>query len=787
MLARRVAEERGGRLGDEVGFQIRFHDVSGPRTRIKYVTEGILLRQMIGDPALSGVHTVILDEFHERHLFGDVSLGQALRIQKSVRPDLRIIVMSATLESAPLAGYLAPCAMLRSAGRTHPVAVEYLAKPWKESETRVWDLAAREFDRATRAAPDGDTLIFMPGAYEIARTADAIRGLPSARGLAVYALHGELSERDQDLAVAPCDRRKVVVATNVAETSITIPGVRLVLDSGLARVARFDPQRGINMLLTEKISRASAEQRAGRAGRTAPGRCVRLWTEAEHWQRPAAGVPEIRRVDLAEIVLTLKATALPGGAGGDLRDFPWLDPPDPKSLERAERLLSDLGALTAADGRITPLGRRLVAFPVHPRFARMLLAAGDYGCVRSAALIAALTQDRSILVRREDSAVRQNREWHLDDETESDLLRLRRAWEYARDHDYDLDECRRLGIHAVAARRAERALEYFLGIAAEQGLDTGEEAPGTDGIRKSMLAGFSDQLARQAGAASNRYVLVHGRAGTLARESVVRSAPLLVAAEIREIEGGKGGLSVVLGLCTAVRREWLDELYAGDLKEARSVVFDEASQRVVARQSTVFRDLALEARLAAPPAPAEAAALLAEEVLAGRLALKRWDHAVEQWALRLDLLAQRCPELRLPALDNEARRQILRQICLGAFSYKEAKERPVWPAVNAWLSPPQRALLQQHAPERLSLPNGRTPAIRYAQDAPPSVALRIQELYGVTGEMRIAMGRVPVAFQVLAPNQRPVQITSDLAGFWRNDYPRVKRELRRKYPKHEWR
>src|SRR6185436_766415 len=379
LLAARVAEELGVELGREVGYQIRFDNVSGPSTKIKYVTEGILLRQMIQDPALAGVSALIFDEFHERHLYGDITLARALDLQERTRPDLRILVMSATLDGDRLETYLKPCARLASEGRTFPVSITHAA----EADDRpVWEQAADAF---ARHAGEGDVLIFMPGGYEISRTIDALRDRFEAKGYLLLPLHGELPPREQDAAVARYPRPKVVVSTNVAETSLTIDGIRLVIDSGLARIPRYDPYRGINTLGVDKISRASADQRAGRAGRTAPGACVRLWTAQDHARRPARELPEIRRLDLAEVVLTLKAADVV-----DLRKFRWLDPPDETSLSHAEELLGDLGALKG--GAITELGRRMLAFPVHPRYARMLLAAQKEGCVRDAALVAALTQ-----------------------------------------------------------------------------------------------------------------------------------------------------------------------------------------------------------------------------------------------------------------------------------------------------------------------------------------------------------------------------------------------------------
>jgi ATP-dependent helicase HrpB len=795
LLAARVAEERGGRPGDEVGFQIRFHDQSGPRTRIKYLTEGILLRQTLSDPALSRVHTLILDEFHERHIYGDVTLGQALRIQQSIRPDLRIVVMSATLDTHALARFLEPCRVLRSAGRTWPVTMEYLPRAPDEKKTPVWDLAAREFERLVREHPEGHVLVFMPGAYEIMRTVQAVRALPAARGMDVLPLHGELAERDQDLAVRRSDQRKVVVATNVAETSITIDNVRVVIDSGLARVPKFDPYRGIDTLLTEKISRASAEQRAGRAGRTAPGQCLRLWTEREHGERPARTAPEIRRLDLCEVVLTLKANAPapasgappPAGPLADIHAFPWVDPPEDRALERAMRLLIDLGAVDGASGAITALGRKLVSFPMHPRFGRMLLAAGGAGCVPTAALIAALTQERNLLLRRTDEIARENRRLKMDAEEESDFFRMIAAWRYAKDREYNVDVCRNMGIHAQTARQVERVWGHFLGIAGDVGLDVRTDSEDRDAVRKCILTAFSDQLARRLGEGVARCAMVHGRKGQVAPESVVRRGDLLVAAEIREVEARKGDLAVWLSLCTAVQRDWLEELFPQDFSRRRVVDYDPAQKRVVARDVTLFRDLALEEKSGAVPPPDDAAALLAREVRAGRLSLVNWNHAAEQWILRVNFLARVCPDLGVPAVTEEDEEHVLAQICHGALSHKEIKERPVLPVLKSWLSAAQRDLVERHAPERLHLPNGRSPKLTYVKDAAPFIDARIQDLYGIEGTMRIAMNRTAVLIRVLAPSHRPVQITDDLSRFWREHYPRVKKELQRKYPKHEWR
>jgi ATP-dependent helicase HrpB len=785
MLAAWVAQARNVKLGGEVGYQMRLDNVTSPATRICYLTEGVLLRRMLADPDLRGVSAIVFDEFHERHLYGDITLARALQIQESTRPDLIIVVMSATLEVAQITmvkKYLHPCAVLSSQGRAYPVAIEYLSK--SAGDAPLWELAVKELQRLASEHPQGDALIFMPGAYEISRTVQAARDTLGPQ-FVVFPLHGELPPIDQDAAVARYDRRKIVVATNVAESSLTIDGVRLVIDSGLARIPRYDPYRGINTLLVEKISRVAADQRAGRAGRTAPGHCLRLWTAHEQNARPLQELAEVKRLDLAEVILTLKASGV-----NDLRTFRWLEAPDARALERAETLLTDLGAIDETTGAITALGRRMLAFPAHPRYSRMLLAAHDYGCVRPVALIAALTQGRDLLARRQGNQVDDARDELIGDETDSDFFVLMRAWRYADRNGYHIERCRRHGVHAQAARQVGPLFEQFLRIAEAEGLDIGEKPVEPAAVQRCVLVGFSDHLAKRLEAGSLRCELVHGRRGVLARESVVKK-PLFVASEVREVESGGGrdrALSVVLSLATAVKEEWLRELFPEDFKEVHAVVYDPTLRRVVARDETRIRDLVLEEKLSDHPPADEAAGILAGEVAAGRCALENWNESVEQWILRVNRLREWMPELELPALGEEDREAMLQLICRGAFSQSEIKDKPVLPVVKSWLSRQQQSWIEEHAPERIQLPRGRAVKVVYSVDGAPAIAARIQDLYGIKEGVWIAgRRRVRVRIQVLAPNNRPVQITENLAVFWRETYPKLKQQLQRRYPKHNWR
>jgi ATP-dependent helicase HrpB len=755
---------------------------------------------MTFDSHLRGVGALVFDEFHERHLDGDIGLARALQIQQTTRPDLIIVVMSATLDAGLLQNYLAPCTVVRSEGRMFPVSIQYETHTIDPEREEVWDVAARACARVVGQQPTGDLLVFMPGAYEIGRTVNAIQYQRELRDCLVFGLHGEMSPDDQDKAVDRYERRKIIVATNVAETSLTIDGVTAVVDSGLARVARFDPHRGINTLLVEKISAASADQRAGRAGRTAPGVCVRLWTEREQGQRALQELPEVRRLDLAEVVLTLKAAGIDDVAG-----FPWIEPPEPRALARAEALLSDLGAVAAVAParsravspspednarpsltRITEIGRRMLKFPVHPRYARMFLAGAEYGCVRTVAMMAALTQGRTFWLRNVGRDVDQAREDVLGHEHESDFFLLLRAYRYAERANFSVDACRKLGIHSQAARQVAPLFEQFLEIAQDEGLDIAERRVDGALVRKCVLLGFIDHLARRLDSATLRCELVHRRRGVLARESAIQDAKLLVAADISEIGGRAGDVNTVLGLATAVDEAWLAELFPADCEETVTTGLDTQTKRVTARWERRFRDLILESKEGAEPPATESAVILAREVLAGNLKIEAWDEKVEEWIVRVGRFAEWFPEMEAHPIRDEDRAMLVEQMCYGCHGVKDVRNLDPWPILRDWLTPEQLSAMDTLLPERIEMANGRRSRISYPKDGPPVISARIQELFGVE-KLSLARGRVSLKIEVLAPNQRPIQVTDDLARFWRETYPEIKPALSRRYPRHEWR
>ena len=784
MLASRVASERQARLGDEVGYQVRFENVSNSKTRILFVTEGVMLRHLLDDPKLSKIGCLVIDEFHERHLDGDICLAWARAIQAKHRPDLKIIVMSATITPEPLSEFLAPCEVFDSEGRTFPVEIGYQT-PLREKNGLnefVWDQAARAAeDLIVKRGIDGDLLVFMPGGHEIRKTIAAIGGRSFAKGFRILPLHGELTPQQQDEVLQPGGSRRIIVSTNVAETSLTIEGVRAVIDSGLARVACYDTRRGINTLMVEKISRASADQRSGRAGRIGPGIGVRLWPEREHLHRVANESPEIKRLDLSEVILTLAMVKESAGM-----EFDWYEAPTEESKQRAIAMLQNLGALHPASQQITDLGRKMSAFPLHPRFSRMLLTAAELGCLEDAALCAAIEQGRDLLIRSSQTTRKQEEFFERSDITE--FQPLIRAFEKAAALNFDPAACAPYGIHARASFEAMRSRDQIMRLCERMRLENSKletQNLNSEMLAKSLLSAFSDHLGVETSSGSKVYQLAGGYRGHLEKDCHIKAPALLAAAEIAEIQGK--ALQVKLNLVTHVEEEWIRELFPADITSGHRAVFDAVNRRVMNREETRFRDLVLHSRERGEPDLDQAAELLADEVIAGRLQLPNWNERTEQWITRLACLAEWMPELEMPVVGDEDRRLLIAQMCHGATAYRQIKDRTPDAALSSWLSSRQREMLEKYAPDRVKLSNGKTPRVEYRKNAPPQISVILQQLYDMNENPRIAGGKVTVLVEILAPNQRPVQVTADIGNFWKTSYAAVKTQLKGRYPRHEWR
>jgi ATP-dependent helicase HrpB len=765
--ARRMADERGGRLGDEIGYQVRFDRQYGPRTHILAVTPGILLRLLQDDLFLESISTVLFDEFHERSLENDLALGMVRLVQQTVRPDLRIVVMSATLAVEAVSAYLGDCPIVTGEGRLFPV--EIIHEP--RSDQQPWPIAIartveRLLDRTT-----GDLLVFLPGLHEIRQTAHQLDALAEERGLALLPLHGDLPAEQQDAALLPQGRRKVVLATNVAETSVTVEGITGVVDTGLARTLVFDPRVGLDRLQLTPISRASAEQRTGRAGRTQPGVCVRLWSAAAHRARPEQTEPEIRRVDLTGAVLQLLCLG-----ETDVLRFPWLEPPREATVTQALSLLHRLGALD--ENGVTELGRSMVRLPAHPRLGRLLIEGQRHGRPERVALAAALLSERDPFTRTID---RPQTDGHRH-ATSSDVLdRVEALEEYERHNRLasPLGTLNR-GATRFILRARDQLLRSLRQETRSAAVRSSVNAPPADEVLlRSLLAAFPDRVARRREAGSRRGVMVGGRGLRLAPSSGVTEPELFVCVDVDASQKES-----LVRQASAVEREWLP---LEQVRAAVEVSFDPETEKVTARRRVRFDDLVLEETQAALPTGEETARVLAAA------AAEHLDRVVpsEDSPAGLFLTRVRClrewmPELQLPAFEENDLRELLTWLCHNCRSFADLRNADWLAALQGRLNHAQRQAVEREAPERLSVPSGSRITLRYEVGRPPVLAVRIQEVFGMHDTPRIAGSRVRVLLHLLAPNYRPQQVTDDLASFWANTYPQVRKELRARYPKHSW-
>lgn len=823
-VATRVAWERQVRLGAEVGYQVRFEDRIGDATRIAFITEGILLRWIQDDPRLSQIGVLIFDEFHERNLLSDVALALAKRLQATERPDLRLVVMSATLEAEPVARYLAASVsvpapvtgqggsdlppggiapasapILVSEGRTFPVEMQWL--DYGDSRP-VHELAADKVERIVEAGWEGDILVFMPGKGEIQAALGALAAARLGERVSLIPLHGELGPDDQDRAFQPSPLRKIVVSTNVAETSVTIDGIRHVVDGGLARMARYDAERGIQTLMVEEISRASADQRAGRAGRTAPGTCWRLWTESGHLNRPARNTPEIQRADLAEVVLLLHSLGVRQAA-----TFDWLDAPDKAAVLRAERLLHILGALEEGHGAessgsdLTPVGRQMLRLPMHPRFARLLVEASRRGCVPAACLCAALVSGRDLLMRvnREDPSSADAREL-FEGSTQSDFHTLLRAHQYARNAHFSLEACRRHGIHAQTARQVEDTFQQLVRIAEREKMMTRDSGAasaeaGDEGLLKSLCAGFVDQVCVRKDSGSLDCLLTEGRTGSLMRESVVQQAELMVVGSIREVSGRSGGVLTLLGLATAVKSEWLRELFPQHFHTSVDHVFDRLHKRVSPVRRICFLDLVVATEHQRESDPELSGRCLAEAFARGGFDLPQLDHELKQFIARVNLIARALPQLEFPAFDGAALVAALDRAFRGLTLVKQAQVASLKEAFRAHLAPEQIAWLDELMPVHLPWLEGRRLKLTYVEPDPeaeadeisgPEAQVKLTECFQLKTHPTVGEDAIPIRLALQAPDGKRLEVVSNFPRWREVSYPKLRAQIRTKYPGFVW-
>jgi len=769
MLAERVAWERQEKLAVCVGFQNRYESVCRRETRILFITEGILTRMLVSAPDLPGIGAIVFDEFHERSLNVDLGLAMACHCQKTGRPDLRLIVMSATMDTAALQNHLGDCATLHASGKMHPVTVRYRARG---GIANLYQNAVAALQELLSSGEKGDVLIFMPGGAEIRRCAEAIRRLSTAEALQILPLYGDMPPEEQRKAMQPCTRRKIIIATNIAETSLTIPGVCHVIDSGLARSSRFDATRQVSMLETLPIARDSAEQRAGRAGREAPGTCCRLWSELEQNAKPARRVPEIQRSDLADTLLSIVAFGFSNPS-----EFPWFEIPPEKNFHASLSLLEQLGLLVKKNGGLTELGREIRRFPLHPRLALLLWHGQREGCLQQVAFAAAMLSERPLITSASSSQatsrkLRQERKDEGSQLPQSDFLAGLELLRRARKARFATETCQSLGLHAGAARDISRAANDYLTMLEEKKRVPAEESDMN--FLKILLRVFPDRLAR--------------RLDELTRTSLVRDEPLFLAGEIREVPGsGTQSVKLELSMGSGIREEWLWDFFPEEFKDEEEVFWDSAKQQVLKRRRLSCLDLTLEESTRNDAEAEKAAAMLANQLGSNNMHLQGWDDAVKNWIARVCFLAEYFPEQNLPSYDNSDLAKIRLALCQGEYTYKAVRIKACLPFVKDILSREQISFVERMAPTHLPLPKGRRLKIEYTPGQPPRGRARIQELFDCKEKASVGNGKIPVLLDILAPNMRTVQITDDLPRFWEVHYPSLRSALARRYPKHEWR
>jgi ATP-dependent helicase HrpB len=721
MAARRVAAERGERVGEIVGYQVRFEDRTSARTRLRFVTEGVLTRRLISDPGLKGVHTVVLDEFHERHLDTDLALALLKRLQAR-RPGLRIIVMSATLDTSIVSAYLGNCPVLRSEGRLFPLTIDHLPYSAQPLHVQVRDAFDRLISQQSTDG-SGDILAFLPGSAEIRQASRECEESARRADFLIFPLHGSLSPEEQDRAVTPGPQRKLILATNVAESSITVEGVTAVIDSGLARIASWSPWTGLPSLHIRRISKASANQRAGRAGRTGPGHVLRLYTREDFQQRPDHDTPEILRSDLSQLCLTLRAIQM------DLTHLQWLDAPPQSAIDSAESLLDRLIATGSS-------ARELARFPLSPRLARLLIEAekngvGEDGCIVAALLSTGIDMQTSDLL----SAIDLLKSRRLDPRLQQSLQHL-------------LDQLRRILRPSTHPH--------------------GNDPHRDNTLLKSVLTAFPDRVARLR--TGNQVQLASGISAEIKGQPPRYEFMTALDAEDRSDKP-----LPFIRITARIEPEWLLDLFPDHVRHQSILQWNRSSERVEAVSSLFYDELILDETRGSVPEPESAAVLLAQKAIEAGLERFVDIEKLHHFQARVDFAGLEQPDVE----------QSFRELAAGLLSFAELKTAAInlIPLLQQSVGIQQ---LNQAAPESLRLQGGRVTKVHYEQGKPPWIASRLQDFFGMKETPRIGPERTPVVVHLLAPNQRAVQTTTDLAGFWQRLYPQVRRELMRRYPRHSW-
>ena len=760
--ASRIAKLVGSSIGDQVGYHVRFDRKVSKQTQVIAMTAGMLLRRLNSDPLLDEVACVILDEFHERSLEMDLSLGMIQRIRTTLRPELKLVVMSATLDPQPIVDFLGKATAVTSEGRAFPVEIRHTKTLSRDPIDQQVTAVLPSVMRST----EGHILVFLPGVGEIRRTEQSIRDQGLGRDANVLSLYGDLPPKQQDAVLAHSDIRKIILATNVAETSITIPGVTGVIDSGQARVMRFDANVGMPALRLEPISQASAEQRAGRAGRTEAGVCWRLWPANTHRSRRERDTPEILRNDFSGAML-----GLAGWGERDPSEFPWMTLPKAESVEAAQQLLRGLGAIDE-DNSLTEIGKRMGALPLHPRIARFMVDAAGRGIAAEASLAAALLTERDpFRTTNQPTGTIRGKQPRSDNQalTLSDVTdRVEKLQAFAAGAN--------VPINVGAAKQIQRVAKQLQRLVENQANSIDE--PWDIALMRSLLSAYPDRVAKRRKPGGDRGLMVGGRGVKLDRRSLVKSSELFLCVDVDSKRS-----EALVRMASAVQSDWLDDRLIRVVDEP---FFNPTAKSVVARRRRYFDDLLLsESPIECKPGPTVADLLFqhAKQDIARLFPAK--DKDIGNFIGRVRFLTTNYSDLELPDLDDAGLNEVLRTLCQSRTSIDQLRSAPWLDHLRGRYDYQQLQDIERHAPASMKVPSGNTIRIQYV-DGRPIMEVRLQELFGWKETPRLAGGNVPLQLHLLGPNRRPQQITEDLANFWASTYTQVRKDLRRRYPKHHW-
>ena len=767
LLASRVSYLKKSPIGEYAGYQVRLDAKCSKKTEILYLTDGIAFQKITHDPHLCGVGAVIFDEFHQRSVYADYALAHCIGMWKSHRPDLRIFITSATININKLEKYLPASKSVELQSRNYPVEIVYQKL---QPKIYIWEAVSGIIKKLVNQK-SGNILVFLEGIFQIKKTIKVLTQQPWSTDFEIMPLFGEMPDSEQDKINKVSSKRKIIVSTNIAETSITIEGVSIVIDSGQAKKSKFDPGRGINSLQSSPISQSSSDQRAGRAGRTADGYCIRLWGKSEHEQRDAFEIPEILCSDLSQIYLNILA------AGEDPRAVIWLEPPP---LEISDQSYSTLSELRAIDQKshITALGRALSKIPLHPRLAYALLISKEQNYAPVMALLLAMLDDR-LPVKLESLG-----DFYPSRTIPSDPYCLLLAYEEASRRNFDYIQCNQLGIHVNRLLHVEEVAKTLCSIVA---VPYNLDIPNAGSLAKLLVQCFPSSLAKLVSKGRSIYQGINGKNLHLSSYTAISPSEWVLPLRIIE-KPKKGQLVLEMELNTTISNELVHELYADKIVMEERILFDQTIRNVVNRTSKKIGKMVLSYNDSQEITPEERAKGLTQAILSGDLSLKYWNDMVLSWKHRVNYLNQIYPDLKITPFDEEFKEFLIEQTCLRGSTWKQIKSTEIIPIIKECYSEEELDYLCEFAPPTVQLSNStKQYKIDYADYNFPCIQVKLQHLYDVKNHPIIGYPSHKLLIEVLAPNMRVVQRTQDLTSFWQTSYPQIKKDLAGRYPKHEWR